>query len=121
MLSDFWTEFLSNTSPCGHHYRHGECLIRCKLLEPDTFKIIKLISFNPFDANKTVRFICALADKHKVKIVGIAEPTIVGPSVTKNNTVLIGMNLERLLKWYAIYGFEHSEQDGKFFIKREPK
>lgn len=121
MIDCFWKEFEEKTSPCGHHRKHGEVLIRCKKIEPDILKIQKFISFNPFEANRTGKFLCDLADKHNVTMIGEATPTMVGPSVTKDNTFFIGMNLERLLRWYNHYGFNSVEENGKHIITRSPK
>lgn len=91
------------------------------MIDEKTLRVAKIISFNPFEANKTGKFFCTLADKYGITIEGIAQPTMVGPSVTKNNTFYVGMNLDRLLKWYQKYGFEIEEIDGKYHIKRSPK
>ena len=91
------------------------------MVDESTFKLIKIISFNPFDANRTCNFLCSLADKHKIIILGIAYPTLVGPSVTKTDKFFLGMNQEKLLKWYKKFGCEITEIDGKHHVKRSPK
>jgi hypothetical protein len=121
ITNSFWEELNKNTSPCGHHLKHGETLLRCKMVNGSTFKLIKIISFNPFDANRTCKFLCSLADKHKITILGIAYPTLVGPSVTKTDKFFLGMNQEKLLKWYKKFGCEIIEIDGKHHVKRSPK
>ena len=120
-MTIFWEELLKNTSPCGNHLKHGETILKCKMIDENTFKIIKMISFNPFEANKTCKFLVNLADKHKITITALVQPTIVGPSVTNNNNFFLGMSQERLLKWYKIYGCEVFEVDGKYHVKRSPK
>lgn len=119
--SSFWEELVENTSPCGHHLKHGETLLKCKMIDENTFKLIKIISFNPFEANRTCKFLAKLADKHKITMVGIAYPTLVGPSVIKTNKFFLGMSQEKLLKWYKAYGCEVTEIDGKYHVKRSPK
>lgn len=91
------------------------------MIDENTFKLIKIISFNPFEANRTCRFLCNLADRHKVTMFGIAYPTLVGPSVIKDNKFFLGMNQEKLLKWYKKFGCEVTEINGKYHVKRSPK
>ena len=117
----FWQELEENTSPCGNHLKHGETLLKCKMIDEKTLRVAKMISFNPFEANMTAKFICDLADKYCITIEGIAQPTMVGPSVTKNDTFYVGTNIDRLLKWYQKYGFEIQEINSKHHIKRSPK
>lgn len=119
--SSFWEELNKNTSPCGNHLKHGETLLKGKMIDENTFKLIKIISFNPFEANKTCKYLCNLADKYKITITGIVQPTIVGPSVTKNDKFFLGMNQEKLIKWYKTFGCEITEIDGKYHVKRSPK
>lgn len=123
MTNSFWEEFESNTSSCenGRHRKHGEVLIRCKMLEPKVLKIIKMISFNPIETIKTCRFITNLCDKHGITIEAVAMPCIVGPSITKNETFFFGLDQDRLLKFYKHYGFEMKEEAERFFITRKPK
>jgi len=121
IINNFWQELAENTSPCGHHFKHGETLLRCKMIDENTFKIIKLISFNPFEANKTCKFLTKLADKYKITIIGLVLPTIVGPSVTKSDKFFLGMNQERLIKWYKSFGCEITEIEGQYHLKRSPK
>ena len=121
MTDDFLKELEDNTSPQGHHRRYGDVLIRCKKVSDNEVKAIKLISFNPSCAIAFGRFFCKLADKHAVTITGEAQPTLVGPSVTGDGTFFTGMNRERLLRFYAAFGFESQEIDGRHFIKRRPK
>lgn len=119
--SSFWEELVENTSPCGHHLKHGETLLRCKMVDENNFKLIKIISFNPFQANKTCKYLCKLADKYKITIIGIVQPTLVGPSVTKSDKFFLGMNQEKLIKWYKTFDCEITEIDGKYHVKRSPK
>ena len=91
------------------------------MIDEKTLRVAKIISFNPFEANNTVKFICDLADKYCITIEGIAQPAMVGPSVTKNDTFYVGMNIDRLLKWYQKYGFEIQDINSKYHIKRSPK
>ena len=121
MTDDFLKELENNTSPQGHHRKYGDVLIRCKKVSDDEVKVIKFISFSPVCAIAFGQFFCKLADKHGVTITGEAQPTLVGPSVTGDGTFFTGMNLERLLRFYAIYGFESEEIEGRHFIKRRPK
>lgn len=118
----FWDELISNTSPYGEHIKHGNVLLKCRMLNDKTLRVSQIISLNPFESNKTGKFLCNLADKYGVVIEGKAEPMLVGPSVTKNGTFFVGMDKERLMKWYGLYGFEVVESTDNFFqIKRRPK
>jgi hypothetical protein len=117
----FWEELIKNTSPCKNFLKHGETLFDCKMIDGNTLKIIQIISFNPFEANRTLKFLANLADYYKTTIIGRAQPNAVGPSVTNSNKFFFGMNKEKLLKWYKIYGCEITEKDGNFYIKRSPK
>jgi len=122
MSNDFWQELLANTSPCGKYLKHGETLLMCKLKENNILKVREIVSLNPFEANKTAKFLCSLADKHEITITGTASPFLIGPSVTKNNSFLKGLSLEKLLKWYKYYGFEaYLEEDGKYTVIRRAK
>lgn len=122
MFETFWSELLENTSPCGKYLKHGETLLRCKQKGENILKVREVISLNPFDANKTAKFLCNLADKYKITIIGIANPFVIGPAITKNDTFAEGMKLEKLLKWYKYYGFESKlEEDGKYTVIRRAK
>jgi len=131
MISSFREEFEKNCTPCGHHwthgdfsgshFKHGTTLLKCKFIEPDELRVQNIISFDGIGANKTVVFICGLADKHGVVITGRAVPNLVGPSITGNDNFCSGLQLERLLKWYKYYRFECKELDGIFHVKRSPK
>lgn len=123
MTNSFWEEYEANTFPCenGRHRKHGEVLLRCKMIEPKVLKIIKMISFDPHETIKTCKFIVNLCDLHGITIVATAMPCIVGPSITKNQSFFFGLNQDRLLKFYKHYGFEIKEEDGKFLITRKPK
>lgn len=91
------------------------------MVDEKTLRVAKIISFNPFQANKTGKFICQLADKYGITIEGIAQPTMVGPSITKNDNFYVGMSLDRLLMWYKKYGFEVQEINNQHHVKRSPK
>ena len=122
MINMFWEELKSSTSPCGEFMKHGEVLLKCRMLDEKVLRVSQLISFSPFESNRTGKFLCNLADKYGIVIEGKAEPMIVGPSVTKNGTFFVGMDKERLMKWYSMYGFEIVESNDKYFqIKRRPK
>jgi hypothetical protein len=122
-MNTFWNEFEKNTSSCenGKHRKYGEVILRCKMLEPKVLKIAKIISFNPRETIKTCKFICNLCDQYDIKIIAHAVPCIVGPSITKDNTFFIGLDQERLLRFYRYWGFETQESEGNFIIIREPK
>ena len=131
MISCFREEFEKNCTPCGHHwthgdfsgshFKHGTTLLKCKFIEPDELRVQNIISFDGIGANKTIVFICNLADKYGIVITGMAQPNIVGPSVTGNSEFKFGLSLERLLKWYKYYGFESEKKDGNFQVIRRPK
>lgn len=91
------------------------------MVDDKTLRVQKIISLNPANANATGIWICGLADKYGVTITGIAQPTIVGPSVLGENSYYEGLGLDRLLKWYAHYGFEAVEIDGQIHVTRRPK
>lgn len=119
MFESFWSELLNNTSPCKRYLKHGETLIMCKQKDENILKVIEVISLNPYDANRTAKFLCKLADKYEITITGEANPFIIGPSITKNDTFVTGMPIEKLLKWYKYYGFEsHLEENGKYTVIR---
>lgn len=118
MFDTFFFELIENCSPCGNYLQYGETLLLIKKKDDNTVKVKELISRNIFSANKFCKFFCKLADKHEMTIVGIAKPFLIGPSVTKNNTFAEGMNLERLLKWYKIYGFDCYIEDEKYHVIR---
>lgn len=122
MLESFWKEFESKTFLCENknHRKYGETLIRCKPVEPNILKIAKIISFNPFETCKTIRFLCEICDRHNITIQGIVMPCIVGPSITKNNKFYIGMNQERLISFYEKFGCKIVEKDNQFHLTREP-
>lgn len=122
MLEALWAEFESKTSPCenGKHRMYGDTLIRCKPVEPNILRIAKIISFNPIGMYKTAKFLADLLDRHGVILQGIAMPCVVGPSVTKNNTFYIGMDQDRLIRFYEKFGCKVVEEDGKFHLTREP-
>lgn len=123
MLDLFWKEFESKTSLCenGKHRKHGDTLIRCKPVEPNILRIAKIISFNPIEMYKTTKFLCDICDRHGITIQGIVMPCVVGPSVTKNGTFFIGLDQERLIKYYEKFGCKVIEQEGKLHLTREPK
>lgn len=117
-IDAFLVEFESHTDLCDQYRKHGESLLKCSVIQPDTLRVEECISFNPKEAFKTGRFICRLADKYRVKIVGKAEPFMVGPSVLKKPMVFFGMPIKRMLKLYEHLGFKVN--DDKTVI-REPK
>lgn len=124
-------EFERNCAPCGHHwthgefsgyhYKHGTTLLKCRFIEPDEFRVQNIISFDGIGANRTLVFLCSLADGHGIVITGKAQPNVVGPSVIGDGKFYSGLDLERLLKWYKYYGFECEEKDGIYHVKRRPK
>ena len=73
MFEAFWSELLKSTSPCGRYLKHGETLIMCKQKGENILKVKEVISINPFDANRTAKFLCKLADKHGTTIIGTAN------------------------------------------------
>lgn len=134
MILHFKKEFETKCTPCGHHwkhgdfiqpsgchYKHGETLLKCKFIEPDGLRVQNIISFNSLEANKTVVFLCKLADEHNITITGNAKPNIVGPSITGQKNFASGLSSERLLKWYKYYGFKVEEINGVTHVKRSPK
>lgn len=119
MIDSFVQEFETRTSPCDRHWKHGDTLIKYRIEEPNIFWVKNIISLgNAFSFIKTMRFLCNLADKHDVVLAGWAKPAAVGPSVTKNKTFFIGLDLDRLLQLYAKFGFVASEENGKTIVKR---
>lgn len=134
MISSFREEFEKNCTPCGYHWTHGNfvelsgshfkhfsTLLKCKFIEPNEFRVQNIISFDAIGANRTISFICSLADKYGIVITGKANPNLIGPSITGTDKFYSGLNLKRLLKWYKYYGFESEEIDGVFHVKRSPK
>lgn len=119
--SSFWKEFIEGTTPCGRHRKHGETRMLCRMLDDKTLRVQKIISLNPFNANATASWLCGLADKYGVTMTGTAQPTIVGPSVLGEDKYYVGLSLDRLVKWYAHFGFEAVEIDGQFQVTRRPK
>lgn len=115
---DFIAELESQSTCCNNYKKHEETLLRYSAIQPDTIRFDEYIALNPTSANKTAHFICYLADKHNVKIIGKAEPFWVGPSTIQKEMFFRGMQLKRLLKWYQHYGFIVDEQNK---IIREPK
>jgi hypothetical protein len=122
MIDYFVQEFETKTSPCDRHWKHGDTLIKYRIEEPNIFWVKNIISLgNAFSLVRTIRFLCALADKYDVTLAGWANPAPVGPSVTKNETFFIGLNLDRLLQLYAKFGFVASELNGKTIVTRRSK
>lgn len=122
MLDLFVKEFEEATAPCDRFRKHGESLVKFKKIEPDIFRVQNLIAIkNPHAAIKTIKFLCNLADKHQVTITGMAQPALVGPSITNQNKFFVGLDKERLVKLYEKYGFESSEVDGKITVTRRPR
>lgn len=134
MILCFKKDFEKNCTPCGHHWTHGDfielsgshfkhfsTLLKCKFIEPNEFRVQNIISFDSIGSNRTVSFLCNLADKHGVFITGIAQPNLIGPSVTGCDSFYYGLNLERLLKWYKYYGFDFEKIDGIIHVRRRPK
>lgn len=72
--------------------KHGETILKYKIVDSNTICFDEFISFNPLKGNKTGKFICNLADKHNVRIIGTVEPFFVGPSVTKRDAFYVGMD-----------------------------
>ena len=120
-LADFWQEFSEGTTPCGRHRKHGETRMLCRMVDEKTVRVQKVISLNPVGFMATGKWLCGLADRHGVTMTGIAQPTIVGPSVLGENRYYEGLGLDRLLKLYARYGFEAVERDGQIHVTRRPK
>lgn len=86
------------------------------------FRVQNFIAIeNPYGANKTLKFVCNLADKHGITITGMAQPAMVGPSVTQKNNFFVGLDKKRLVKLYEKYGFESQESNGKITVIRRPK
>jgi hypothetical protein len=56
-----------------------------------------------------LRWLCKVADKHGVKLSGIAEPF--GSRF---------LELEKLMAWYVVFGFEVTVKDF-YYIDREPR
>lgn len=93
----------------------------CRMTDEKTLRVQKIISVNPLNANSSVRWVCDLADSYAVTITGVAQPTIIGPTLLGEDTYRLGMSLQKLLRWYKHYGFECEELDGKIHITRRPK
>ncbi len=121
MISGFIQELEKMSPRCGRHWKYGETLFRFKVIEPNTVRFQNLISFNPLGLVAFFKFIFPLADKHGVVISGKAQPTMVGPSVTRNNCFFVGMDQERLLKLYKKFDFEVHEEEGVYQVIRRPK
>ena len=122
MIGSFVLELEEKTVPYDRFRKHGTTLIKFKTIEPNIFRVQNIIAIeNPHSAVATVRFLCQLADRHKVIITGMAQPALVGPSITKNNKFFVGLDKKRLVKFYEKYGFESSESDGKITVTRRPK
>ncbi len=121
MISGFIQELEKMSPRCGRHWKYGETFFRFKVIEPNTVRFQNLISFNPLGLVAFFKFIFPLADKHGVVISGKAQPTMVGPSVTRNNCFFVGMDQERLLKLYKKFDFEVHEEEGVYQVIRRPK
>ena len=61
------------------------------------------------DGSRALNWLCQLADKHRVRISGIADPF--GSRF---------LELDKLLDWYVRHGFEVLVTDS-YYIDREPK
>lgn len=131
MIDSFRYEFEKNCTPCGHHwkhgdnsgnhFKHGETLLKVRFIEPCEFRVQNIISFDGVGANRTVVFLCKLADKYGITITGRVQPNLVGPSITGKDVFHRGMSLDKLLRWYSYYGFESEEREGVIQVKRGPK
>lgn len=120
-MNGFLSEFDSHTTPYGRHRKYGDLLIKFRLIEPQTFRVQNLISFNPISCISFIRMLCRIADKHGVIISGKAMPTIVGPSVTKDSTYFVGLDQERLIKLYEKFDFKVSKEKDFYQVIRSPK
>lgn len=121
MIDDFVKELEDKAPRCGRHWKHGETLFKFKVNGPTEVRFQNLISFDPHGLLSFFRFIFPLADKHGVTITGKAQPTTVGPSVTKNACFFVGMEQERLLRLYQKFDFEVHEEQGFYQVIRRPK
>ena len=122
MLALFLKEFEEATTPWDRFRKHGGSLVKFRTIEPDIFRVQNFIAIeNPYAAIKTLIFTCNLADKHKITITGMAQPALVGPSVTQENKFFVGLDKKRLIKLYKKYGFESNESDGRITVIRRPK
>ena len=120
-MIDFVKEFKEKTIPYENNFvKHGETLILCKFIEPDTLHIHEYIAFDASNCNRTARFLKELADRHNIIITGVVKPFLVGPTLSKKNYFFQGLGLDRLLKWYKAYGFTIHEEDDIIKIIRLP-
>jgi len=121
MINGFLSELEANTAPYGRHRKYGDLLVKFRIIEPDIFRVQNLISFNPISCISFIRMVCRLADKYSITISGMAMPTLVGPSVTKDKNFFMGLNQERLLQLYKKFGFEVTIEDSKHQVIRSPR
>ena len=121
MILDFLSDFNEETSPYGRHRKYGETLVKYRIIEPDTFRVQNIISFDPCSFNAFGKMLCRLADKHGITISGKATPTMVGPSITKTNKIYLGLDQNRLLKLYKKFGFDIQEDSNGYQVVRSPR
>ena len=121
MIEGFIKELEERAPRCGRHWKHGETLFRFKIVDPNTVRFQNLISFKPLGLVAFFKFIFPLADKHGVIISGKAQPTMVGPSVTKSDRFFVGLDQDRLLQLYRKFNFEVHEEEGVYQVIRRPK
>ena len=120
-MNSFLSEFEASTTPYGRHRKYGGLLIKFRIIEPDILRVQNLISFDSASCISFIRMVCRLADKHGVTISGKAMPTLVGPSVTKDNTFFFGLDQERLVKLYQKFKFEVIKEKNFYQVMRSPK
>lgn len=121
MIDGFIAELEEKTSPYDNHRKYGEVLVKFKTIEPNTIRIQSLISFNPSGFYYFGKMLCSLADKHKVILSGRATPTLVGPTITKSDNFFTGLDQDRLLRLYEIFGFEVTKEDRVYQVTRSPR
>lgn len=117
MIDSFLIEFESQITSFKDYKKWGEILLKYSPTSNHSIHFQECIAFDPIESNKYIKKLCELADKHKVTITGTVKPFSAGPAITQQESFFIGMKKERLLKWYAKYGFMADENDN---VKREP-
>jgi|SRR5208337_181540 len=111
-VCNFMDEYRAGTEPTddGRRLRAGKVKIT---LAPHrtwiTLCRIEALDAGNGDGGRALKWFCSLADKHGVKISGIADPF--------NSCFL---SIEKLLDWYARHGFEITVTD-LYYIDREPQ
>ena len=121
-LESFMDDFYSSTkeSPIGHGRLYGPVLLDVSIFDGE----IHLSDINTVgdkgqgSGTQALKFLTNLADKHNVKLSGVAK----GYSQSKEHI----QTSERLLQWYQKHGFVEPEdsfgdEDEGFDIKYNPR